>query len=388
MATTQIATPWAVLLCKFNDNGAEPFPRIYYQNLFTSAGIGLFNIVDFFRVYSHGSVDIGGSQVYGWFTLPETLSEARAKGREKIVEDARAIAGSQGVSFTSFWGTMVFTNVPFETFGIQNGRAAVADSLGTGPAILAQEVGHGYGLDHSMADGVVQQYQDQWDVMSALNAARTPNPSFGEIGPGLNAANMDARGWLDPERVWRRTGWFDEQVQLRPHHRRDLPGYLVARVGSFYVEFRMNEAWDAGIGSPVVLIHRLDANRSWLMAGPGGQRFFPTAAVFERVDASGVGMPRSRVEVIGIDAVAREVTVRLAHQSTLPSVPNVVDNATSDARSMLQLAGFIAQVHSVVDHSCNAIGRVISQEPVGGTFLAAGSTVTLRVGERPNHPCP
>ena len=81
MTTTQTETPWAVLLCKFNDNSAEPFSQIYYRNLFTNAGVGLFNIVDFFRVYSHGVVDIGGSQVFGWFTLPESLSEAHALDR-------------------------------------------------------------------------------------------------------------------------------------------------------------------------------------------------------------------------------------------------------------------------------------------------------------------
>jgi hypothetical protein len=388
MTTTQTQTPWAVLLCKFNDNSAEPFSQIYYRNLFTNAGIGLSNIVDFFRVYSHGSVDIGGSQVFGWFTLSESISEARAKGRGKIIDDARAAANDQGIDLTPFWGTMVFTNVPFETFGVQNGRAAVADSLGTAPSILAQEVGHGYGLDHSMADGVTAQYQDPWDVMSALNATSTANPSFGQIGPGLNAANMDARGWLDPERVWRRGGWFDEQVQLYPHHRRDLEGYLVARVGIHYVELRVNQDWDAGIGSPVVLIHRLEANRSWLMAGPGGQRFLPAGAVFERVDSSTPGEPRSRVEVIAIDTGKRQATVRLSYQPTIPPVPNVVGKTAGDANNALQSAGFTVQQQPVVDHTCNAIGRVMNQSPGGGTFLTAGSTVTIRIGQRPPHPCP
>ena len=225
-------------------------------------------------------------------------------------------------------------------------------------------------------------------LLSALNATSTANPSFGQIGPGLNAANMDARGWLDPERVWRRGGWFDEQVQLYPHHRRDLEGYLVARVGIHYVELRVNQDWDAGIGSPVVLIHRLDANRSWLMAGPGGQRFLPAGAVFERVDSSTPGEPRSRVEVIAIDPGKRQATVRLSYQPTIPPVPNVVGKTAGDASNALQAAGFTVQQQSVVDHTCNAIGRVMNQSPGGGTYVTAGSTVTIRVGERPPHPCP
>lgn len=308
----QNATPWAVLLCKFTDNDAEPFTTTYYKNLFTNAGTGLSNMVDFYRDYSHGSVDLGGSRVYGWLTLPESLAEARAKGRGLIFDDARATAAAQGIDLSPFWGLMVFTNVPFETFGLLDGRAACADSYGTEPRVLAQEVGHGYGLNHSMADGVAAEYQDPWDVMSALNAMATPNPSFGQVGPGLNAANMDSRGWLDPERVWSRAGWFDEEVELRPHHRRDLPGFLVARVGGFYVELRIKEGWDAGIISSAVLVHRLEAGRSWLMSG-SGQRFLPVGAVFERSD----GTRRSRVEVLGIDPAKRQATVRLSLQSTI-----------------------------------------------------------------------
>ena len=30
--------PWAVLLCKFNDNDTEPKPLTFYEQLFTSAG--------------------------------------------------------------------------------------------------------------------------------------------------------------------------------------------------------------------------------------------------------------------------------------------------------------------------------------------------------------
>jgi hypothetical protein len=42
------ATPWAILLCKFNDVLTEPYPRSCYEELFTTAGIGKFNLVDFF----------------------------------------------------------------------------------------------------------------------------------------------------------------------------------------------------------------------------------------------------------------------------------------------------------------------------------------------------
>ena len=35
-----IKSSWAVLLCKFSDDSTEPFPRDYYEDLFTATGIG------------------------------------------------------------------------------------------------------------------------------------------------------------------------------------------------------------------------------------------------------------------------------------------------------------------------------------------------------------
>jgi hypothetical protein len=90
-------------------------------------------------------------------------------------------------------------------------------------------MGHGYGLSHSCADGSTADYMDQWDVMSTAGASMAPHPHFTEIdvrgnrvflmGPGLNAANMASRKWLDESRVWTTSNrGFDTVVKLRPLH--------------------------------------------------------------------------------------------------------------------------------------------------------------------------
>jgi hypothetical protein len=124
---------------------------------------------------------------------------------------------------------------------------------------------------------------DPWDVMSTANTPwMAPHPFFTEldvqgrpifrIGPGLNAANMSAMGWLDMSRVWRPEPYESSMtVQLRPLHRVDLPGYLCAQVGQYFIEFRMNELWDAGLDSPLVLIHDLFDGRSYVYAGDSGR---------------------------------------------------------------------------------------------------------------------
>ena len=69
------STPWAVLLCKFNDNTApDPHPRKFYEDLFTSKDPASMSMVNFFRDMSHGTVDLSGTKIFpskeiGWFTV-------------------------------------------------------------------------------------------------------------------------------------------------------------------------------------------------------------------------------------------------------------------------------------------------------------------------------
>ena len=55
----------AVLLCKFADAvRVEPQPRSYYEDLVAKRGTGGLN--DYWRAASLGSIDLDGSQVFGW----------------------------------------------------------------------------------------------------------------------------------------------------------------------------------------------------------------------------------------------------------------------------------------------------------------------------------
>jgi hypothetical protein len=84
-----------------------------YQNLFTSAGTGTFNMVDFFLDMSHGNVDIGGSQIFGWFTLPfgratyagnVTTPPPGQVNRDGLVAACRKAATDSGTNLSSFAG--------------------------------------------------------------------------------------------------------------------------------------------------------------------------------------------------------------------------------------------------------------------------------------------
>src|SRR3954453_4680842 len=107
MSTTQTHSPWAVLLSRFNDNAAEPFTRRFYENLFTNAGVGFNNMVDYFRDYSHGNIDLGGSRVFGWLVLPKSLAVARTKPLIQLHGLASHPAADTRIARSPFWGGIV-----------------------------------------------------------------------------------------------------------------------------------------------------------------------------------------------------------------------------------------------------------------------------------------
>ena len=233
-------TPWAILLTKFNDNNDEPFPRLRYEEIFTTAGAGKWNMVDYFRDMSHGKLDLSGTQVFGWYTLDKatadyTGSGLNPSGRDELLQWAKDKATSEGVNLGDFHNVVVVLNSGRDLFGGLNGVVCGDDGAnsafsGLSPSFLGQEMGHGYGLNHSRREGSTVDYTDPFDVMSVDAGRSAPHPiytdldPFGqpvyEIGPGINAANMWSKGWLDMTRVWTDPGTarISTSVQLRPLH--------------------------------------------------------------------------------------------------------------------------------------------------------------------------
>ena len=58
------------------------------------------------------------------------------------------------------------------------------------------------------------------------------------IGKSTLALSAPNPVMIDSDKGMRRV---EERFELRPLHRLDLPGYLCARIGDFFIEFRMNE---------------------------------------------------------------------------------------------------------------------------------------------------
>jgi hypothetical protein len=172
-------------------------------------------------------------------------------------------------------------------------------------------------------DGKGADYTDLLDVMSTRYAKSGPDPNYGKRGPGINAWNMRGRSWLDETRVWHSPdGSFDQTLQLRPLHRKDLAGFLAAELPPlndtegfprFLVEYRKKENWDNGIPRSCISVHRFEGpirqftdTHSYVMPGTKGQELLVAG---DRFAAGGTMGPQ--LSVIKIDDANSTATIRL-----------------------------------------------------------------------------
>ncbi|BCW71876.1 hypothetical protein [Arthrobacter sp. NicSoilB8] len=334
-------------------------------------------MVDFFRDMSHGSLDLNGSKVFppngGWYTLPHPRSDY--KGVNTVVGDylvgraaleiwARKAAAAAGDDLKAFFNIVVVADPPADLFGCSLGvftgdyRYSSNGMTRLSPSFLARDMSRAYGLEYSRSEGCQEDKKDQSDIMSTANAYMAPHPVFTEavgrrpifrIGPGLNAATMSAMSWLDNTRVWSSGSSGSSRhntVQLRPLHRRDLPGFLCAKVGDLFVEFRMDEGWDAGLPQPLVLVHDFYNGHSYLISGLRAGEAYSQGDVSSAptlVHDAGV-----RITVTAIDPQERTATLLIetwaAHQTLMASPGILIGGAANDGGGLFILNGKVGVV--------------------------------------------
>jgi M6 family metalloprotease-like protein len=390
----------AVLLLRMA--GATDRPsKTYAEQLFTNAGKGTRNLVDYYGEMSHGRLDIGESRVSDWIDYGHTNQDltdewnkaktakkkelkdagaseadsedganiyANAVRRGKIVEWARQAAVDNNFVVSKSDVLVCVFNQPVDYFSNYGESVLNWDdshnhaSFSVDLTGVSHEVGHALGLPHSRLEGSAAEYADPWDIMTAYDSVffdnsgtlTPPGSPYFTFGPGLNAVNMDIVGWLDPTRVFTASG--TASFRLRPLHRRDLPGWLAARIQIgyevVYVEFRMNDGWDARIPDPCILLHRHSTHPvegkpcSELLVANAGAKPSPRAELldgesFETGNAADPFGFFARITATRIDADNREalINVYVRHRRQIEPAGTLFGGVTVDGGGLVWTPG-------------------------------------------------
>ncbi len=150
---------WLTILCKFSDIAAEPEPKSYFENMFTHAK----GLDAYWREVSYNAINLAGSQVFGWYTLPQPRSFYVVGGHQdmaKTRQDCTAAADAD-VQFPDYAGiTMMFNgDIDSGYYGITQFSTVTLDGTSKNypfiwidnkgnynEALTAHEMGHALGI--------------------------------------------------------------------------------------------------------------------------------------------------------------------------------------------------------------------------------------------------
>jgi hypothetical protein len=318
--------PWAIVLANYADKPNVPQQRGYYEDFYTRAGTG--GVVDYWREVTFGNLDLTGSQVFGWLTMPHSSTELTGMtfpgARNTLVQWGRDAAAAAGIDLTPFRNVLVVQNFGVDHGAAGNGVLIVhSDPQLCEFGFICHEMGHGHGLPHTWSANPDFQYGDSWDIMSF--ATTTPlfpitfKGASGMASVGLNARNLQALGVLEPTRVWSPPGPdFSATVTLDPLNQQQIGnhGSLVVSVppgatrparpdgSTWTVEFHRKAGWDQAIPQDAVVIHQVRTDSlsylqptMWSSFTAGQQFNIPAPEVYVSVASIATNPPTATLRI-------------------------------------------------------------------------------------------
>ncbi len=280
--------PWVNLLCKFADVSAEPYPVSWFETEMSNTYPGLDH---YWRAASEERINISGSSVVGWYTLPQPRSyyvyDRNGDGEDDLdhnraVEDCTGVADDD-VFFPDFVGINLMFNAVLDCCAWGGSRTLNLDGQTKtyrvtweppwgyeNVGILAHEMGHGFGLPHSSGPYTAV-YDSRWDVMSNVWDNCPPyDPTYGCVGTHTISFHKDILDWVPVEQKYVPTPGSSQTITLeRLGEPTATSDYLMAEipitvgVEDFYtVEVRRLAGYDDRLPGNAVILHKVDISGS------------------------------------------------------------------------------------------------------------------------------
>lgn len=100
-------TPFAVILCRFNDLPELTTPKSVFEDFLK---IGKGGIGDYYHDISFGALDLSGSNVFGWWTMKYGYFKDGTLRRTAWMDEARRLAKVNGLDLTPYYGVLAIVN--------------------------------------------------------------------------------------------------------------------------------------------------------------------------------------------------------------------------------------------------------------------------------------
>jgi len=272
--------PWVTILCQFPDVLGQPHPVSWFNTLmFGTTPPGLDH---YWRELSFNNVNLTGSEVHGWYTLPQPRSyyvygNPAHLDFGRAANDCTAVANND-VYFPNFVGISLMFNGDLDGYAWGGSWSLNIDGMfktyrmtwvppwgynNQGP--IAHEMGHGFGLHHSSGPYAAT-YDSRWDVMSDIwDSCYPPDPSYGCLGVHTIAYHKDILGWIPSAQKY--TAPLNSKATLtmeRLGQPTSGTSYLMAQIpipgtSQFYtVEARRFAGYDTRLPGEAVVLHKVN----------------------------------------------------------------------------------------------------------------------------------
>ena len=270
--------PFITILCKFADVPGEPRTVSDFTTLLS--GTTYPNLDHYYRELSNNQIDLVGSNVVGWYTLPQPRSYyvSSSLNFAALTNDCTAAADAS-VNFSQYYGINMQFNEDLDGSAWGGSRYLTLDGVSryfgttwmplwatqsSRYGVYAHEMGHAFGWPHSSGP-YANVYDSKWDVMSnSYLLYYTPGAAY--VAGHTIVRNKDAAGWIPASRKLTVTSGASQNIVLDAH---EFPststGTLMVQVpisgtGDYYtVESRLQTGYDTPLPAAAVIIHKITA---------------------------------------------------------------------------------------------------------------------------------